>query len=90
MATGGLWDAMADAALILLGVGVGAFHSAAQERQSGEQAAQAPVVSNTYHAEAIAAAQGRWWGFLPLPPEPGIHWTRTGGKSWRVVIVRDA
>lgn len=23
----------------------------------------------------------------PLP-EPGIHWTRTGGKSWRVLIVR--
>lgn len=24
----------------------------------------------------------------PPLPEPGIHWTRTGGKSWRVVIVR--
>jgi hypothetical protein len=25
---------------------------------------------------------------VPPLPEPGIHWTRTGGKSWRVVIVR--
>lgn len=24
----------------------------------------------------------------PPAPEPGVHWTRTGGKSWRVVIVR--
>jgi hypothetical protein len=33
-----------------------------------------------------------WTGntfYPPLQPaEPGIHWTRTGGKTWKVVIVR--
>lgn len=25
---------------------------------------------------------------VPSPPEPGITWTRTGGRTWRVVVTR--
>lgn len=41
--------------------------------------------------QAIAAANkgsGALASMAPPAPESGIHWTRTGGKSWRVVIVR--
>jgi hypothetical protein len=35
-----------------------------------------------------ACAQAVMW--QPPPEPPGIHWNRTGGKSWRVVIVRSS
>jgi hypothetical protein len=85
MPDGGLWDAAVDAVLMGLGVGIGAFHSAAQGRQSGQAAAQ--VQAALSNVTAIAGAPLVGWP-LSLAPEPGIRWTRTGGKSWRVVIVR--
>lgn len=43
-------------------------------------------------AAQAQVADSSWLGALnamaPPIPEPGIHWTRTGGKAWRVVIVR--
>lgn len=40
------------------------------------------------YVEAVANHYDSLGEMAPPPPEPGIHWTRTGGKSWRVEIVR--
>lgn len=37
-------------------------------------------------AQASAYAQAVVW--VPPPPEPGITWQPTGGKTWRVTITR--
>lgn len=53
---------------------------------------QARVANDLRLAANMPTPQGDWSGALnalaPPLPEPGIHWTRTGGKAWRVVIVR--
>lgn len=62
----------------------------------GAQAAavtfQATAAEQALLAANVPIEQQDWSGALnslaPLLPEPGIHWTSTGGKSWRVVIVR--
>lgn len=37
-------------------------------------------------AEQLSGVQAVFW--QPPEPEPGIHWEKTRGKSWRVRIVR--
>lgn len=55
-------------------------------------ATQAQVAEQARLMANVPMDQQDWSGALnamaPPLPEPGIHWTRTGGKSWRVVIVR--
>lgn len=64
----------------LLGIspylGVGAAQQSAFEFHAA-LAAQAPL------DPGYGLAQ-----MAPPLPEKGIHWQRTGGKSWRVVIIR--
>jgi len=46
--------------------------------------ANAQVEQNSFWASWMANT-------LATPPKPpGIHWTKTGGKTWRVEIVRAA
>lgn len=67
--------------------GFGAFGAQAAAIATPDQAAQQALL-----AANVPIEQQDWSGALnylaPPAPEPGIHWTRTGGKSWRVVIVR--
>lgn len=52
----------------------------AQVAEQARLAANVPLDQQDWSVALNAMA-------FPLP-EPGIHWTRTGGKSWRVEIVR--
>ena len=71
----------------LLGTGAGVGYSAAQATEEQRQAAWQPAAqARLSDVTAIVGAPALWW--MSPPPEPGIHWTRTGGKSWRVMIVR--
>lgn len=57
----------------------------------GTQAQAAAQALQYSRLGAVAAIAGppAWWWQAPQPRlEPGIHWTRTGDRSWRVLIVR--
>lgn len=51
-------------------------------------AVQASAHSRLEQARAIVGMPCFWFETPSPPLDLGIHWTRTGGKSWRVVIVR--
>lgn len=70
--------------------GLGGFGRAMPQMTPATQAqvAAAEAVANSRLAQ-VSPIVGPpvFWYETPLP-EHGIHWTRTGGKSWRVEIVR--
>ena len=50
-----------------------------------------PFVPGQPWAAAMANARAnaeQWLNSRPPPPEPGITWQPTGGKTWRVTITR--
>lgn len=59
----------------------------ASDAAKAQNAAAVAAWNISAHDYAALGVQSLY-ALAPPLPEPGIHWTRTGGKSWRVVIVR--
>lgn len=49
---------------------------------------QAMAANQAAQMGNAAASLNSWSWSTPLPREPGIYWTRTGGKTHTVEVVR--
>lgn len=67
-------------------LGLGALLGMSPPFVPGQQwaAAMANARANAYAQSSLVG----WLNSRPPPPEPGITWQPTGGKTWRVTITR--